>query len=118
MGRTQRRFTLSRLFSRLVSEMCQRTLSFRSRRGASGYSVYPISICLICVLVFLQPRENFMRFRFTAKSHECPGCGSRLVHQSHKRSVLERIACLALLLQPYRCDNCGARFFQFARHKG
>jgi transposase-like protein len=51
-----------------------------------------------------------MRFRFTAKLHECPVCGSCLVRHSHKRSVLEQIVCLALFLQVYRCDKCDARF--------
>jgi hypothetical protein len=54
-----------------------------------------------------------MRFRFTARSHKCPTCGSRLVRHSHKRGVLERIVCLAFFLQPYRCEGCDARFFQF-----
>ena len=54
-----------------------------------------------------------MTFRFALKSGECPDCGSHLVRHSRRRTFVERIAFLLLLVRPYRCDDCDIRFFTF-----
>ena len=39
----------------------------------------------------------------------CPLCGSRTLLRSHRRNQAEH--ALSLLALPFRCDDCGRRFF-------
>jgi len=53
-----------------------------------------------------------MEFMQLGESRRCPQCESRKVHRSRRHGLLERIAS-AVLISPYRCDNCDHRFFRF-----
>ena len=45
----------------------------------------------------------------------CPQCHSNNVRASTLRSLKERFARYVLLLRPYRCLDCGYRYFQEVR---
>jgi len=49
-------------------------------------------------------------WRFTTRI-ACPWCESPAMHRSHRHGPLERVMSAVAL--PFRCDDCGARFFVF-----
>ena len=44
----------------------------------------------------------------------CPHCGSRDVHRSHSRGIIERRILRMLHFYPLRCDYCDRRFYVWA----
>jgi len=49
---------------------------------------------------------------------KCPTCRSDEVSPSHRHGFLERFVIPLILWRPYRCLNCGHRFFAFSHSKG
>jgi predicted RNA-binding Zn-ribbon protein involved in translation (DUF1610 family) len=43
----------------------------------------------------------------------CPECGSAQVRRSHRKNSLEMFLSERMRRDPYRCDNCLARFFRY-----
>ena len=43
--------------------------------------------------------------------HFCPRCGSREVHRSHARGIVERRVLRMLRFYPHRCECCDRRFY-------
>lgn len=41
----------------------------------------------------------------------CPHCGSREVHRSRARGIIERHILQAFRFHPYRCESCDSRFY-------
>ena len=49
-------------------------------------------------------------WRLTARL-ACPWCEAPGIHRSHRHGLWERV--LSAVALPFRCDDCGARFFVF-----
>jgi|HubBroStandDraft_1064217.scaffolds.fasta_scaffold837213_2 transposase-like protein len=47
----------------------------------------------------------------------CPICQSGSVRRSKRRTIAERTIMAALLVRPFRCVDCGRRFFRLSLHK-
>jgi len=47
----------------------------------------------------------------------CPICQSGSVRRSKRRTIAERTIMTALLVRPFRCFDCGRRFFRLSLHK-
>jgi predicted Zn-ribbon and HTH transcriptional regulator len=47
----------------------------------------------------------------------CPICQSGTVRRSKRRTIAERTIMTALLVRPFRCVDCGRRFFRLSLHK-
>lgn len=45
---------------------------------------------------------------------ECPHCGSQEIARSRRHGALESLLKATLRLRPYRCQECGERFFGYA----
>jgi transposase-like protein len=43
----------------------------------------------------------------------CPGCQSRNVRRSHRKWGVERFLLPLVLLRPFRCKNCGRRYYGY-----
>ncbi len=43
----------------------------------------------------------------------CPRCGSKYVHKSHRHGVVD-LVFRAVLLRPFRCEECDGRFYRRA----
>jgi hypothetical protein len=43
----------------------------------------------------------------------CPRCGSKYVHRSHRQGVID-LVFRAVLLRPFRCEDCDGRFYRRA----
>jgi ribosomal protein L33 len=43
----------------------------------------------------------------------CPRCGSKYVHKSHRHGVMD-LVFRAVLLHPFRCEDCDGRFYRRA----
>ena len=56
---------------------------------------------------------GFMSFLHSAENNICPRCGGNWVRRSHRKGTLERIVCALLLISPFRCEDCGHRYFRF-----
>ena len=41
----------------------------------------------------------------------CPSCGSAHMYRSMRRGLFERVVLRILFKRPYRCENCGSRFY-------
>ena len=49
---------------------------------------------------------------------KCPECGSKRIHPSRRRGLLEKGILASIFLRPFRCQHCDIRFFRlsFANH--
>jgi hypothetical protein len=47
----------------------------------------------------------------------CPECGSRSIHRSRRKGLVESILHHALFISPYRCDECYERHLRFRTAK-
>lgn len=45
----------------------------------------------------------------------CPSCGAQRVARSRRHGVVERVLLRLLPIRPYRCGNCGSRFYGYHR---
>ena len=45
----------------------------------------------------------------------CPNCGQSQTHRSHRQSIGEHLLSF-FLIRPYRCEECGHRFFAWKRN--
>lgn len=45
------------------------------------------------------------------RTHKCPGCLSWMVARSSLQGLLERLILKLLTRRPYRCLECGVRFY-------
>jgi len=45
----------------------------------------------------------------------CPNCGKK-AQRSQRRGLVEKKLLKPLRIHPYRCGECGLRFFRFSRH--
>ena len=45
----------------------------------------------------------------------CPQCRSIETSRSHRRGAVERYLLTVIGVRPFRCLNCDARFYAFAR---
>jgi predicted RNA-binding Zn-ribbon protein involved in translation (DUF1610 family) len=45
----------------------------------------------------------------------CPNCGSVENSRSHRNGALEKYLLGAFGVRPYRCLNCGIRFYAYSR---
>jgi predicted RNA-binding Zn-ribbon protein involved in translation (DUF1610 family) len=43
----------------------------------------------------------------------CPHCGSREVHRSRARGIIERHIVRAFRFYPHRCESCDRRFYAY-----
>jgi hypothetical protein len=50
-----------------------------------------------------------------AEKRQCPNCESVGNSRSHRNGPLEKYLLRALGVRPYRCLNCGVRFYAFSR---
>lgn len=50
-------------------------------------------------------------------SIHCPMCGSRCIRRSKRRKTVERTVLTMLLVRPFRCVECGWRFFRWSLRK-
>ena len=41
----------------------------------------------------------------------CPHCGSRNIHRSHSKGIIERHVMRVFRYYPHRCEVCGVRFY-------
>ena len=41
----------------------------------------------------------------------CPHCGSREIHRSRARGIIERHIVSILRFYPHRCESCDSRFY-------
>jgi len=41
----------------------------------------------------------------------CPSCKGKRVHRSHRKGLLERVLLPLIGRRPYRCRDCGHRFY-------
>lgn len=48
---------------------------------------------------------------------QCPSCSSRCVRRSKRRAIVERTILSALCVRPFRCVECGVRFFRLSLRK-
>ena len=48
----------------------------------------------------------------------CPECGSKRIHLSRRKGLLEKGILASIFLRPFRCQRCDFRFFRlsFANH--
>jgi transposase-like protein len=44
----------------------------------------------------------------------CPSCSSHNVRRSHRKGFVERLLLRMILLRPFRCKNCGLRYYGYA----
>jgi hypothetical protein len=58
-----------------------------------------------------------MQQLFARILHECPGCQSRRVRRAKRKGFLERTLYRALIIWPYRCQDCDLRFLDFHSQK-
>ena len=47
----------------------------------------------------------------------CPSCGSRRIHQSRRKGLLEKCILAAIFARPFRCERCDERFFALSLKK-
>jgi DNA-directed RNA polymerase subunit RPC12/RpoP len=49
---------------------------------------------------------------------QCPECGSKRVHLSRRKGLLEKGILASIFFRPFRCEKCDVRFFRlsFASH--
>ena len=45
----------------------------------------------------------------------CPNCGQSTIHRSHRQSIGEHLLSF-FRISPYRCEECGHRFFAWKRN--
>jgi predicted RNA-binding Zn-ribbon protein involved in translation (DUF1610 family) len=50
-----------------------------------------------------------------AEKRQCPNCGSVENSRSHRNNPLEKYLLGAIGVRPYRCLNCGVRFYAYSR---
>jgi hypothetical protein len=50
-----------------------------------------------------------------SKKRNCPFCRSIETFRSHRRGTVERYLLAVVSVRPFRCLNCDARFYAFAR---
>jgi hypothetical protein len=47
----------------------------------------------------------------------CPHCGSREIHRSRARGIIERHIVSILRFYPHRCESCDSRFYMLVTGK-
>jgi len=45
---------------------------------------------------------------------QCPECGSKRIHLSRRKGLLEKGILASIFLRPFRCEHCDSRFFRFS----
>lgn len=69
------------------------------------------------------PGEQFMssvpqvRFGLAQNVSRCPSCDSSSIYRSRRYGAFEMILGRILLLYPYRCQRCDARFYIFGQRR-
>src|SRR5258708_40314947 len=64
--------------------------------------------------VVYEPSEGvFMSFIRSAEERICPRCHGNWIRRSHRRGKIERMACNLLLIDTFRCEDCGHRHLRF-----
>jgi|SRR5277367_2635493 hypothetical protein len=71
-----------------------------------------------CALVRSPPtkrrREVLREFIVSLFSARCPECRSHCVRRSKRKGVLERTVLTASFVRPFRCVECGWRFYRMS----
>lgn len=52
-----------------------------------------------------------MQFAQRGRWHNCPYCGSAKVRHSQRKGLFELLVLRLVLMRPYRCKDCGQRFY-------
>lgn len=58
-----------------------------------------------------------LQIRKGEHSRQCRYCRSEMLHRSRRRGLFEKTVARLLLLRPYRCERCDARYLAFAASK-
>ena len=45
---------------------------------------------------------------------QCPECGSKQIHPSRRKGLLEKGILAKVFFRPFRCEHCDSRFFRFS----
>jgi DNA-directed RNA polymerase subunit RPC12/RpoP len=45
---------------------------------------------------------------------QCPECGSKRIHLSRRKGLLEKGILASFFLRPFRCQRCDFRFFRLS----
>jgi hypothetical protein len=55
--------------------------------------------------------------RLGSVAHRCPRCGARHAHRRTAKTLVERIGAAVIAVRPYRCLDCGQRFYGRPVHR-
>ena len=66
-----------------------------------------------CKLLPPPQQGCFMGFLHFSVKKACPRCGGNWVRRSHRKGAIEKIVCALVSLNPFRCEDCGHRYFRF-----
>lgn len=58
-----------------------------------------------------------IRFGAVQSVSHCPNCKHSSVYRSRRHGMFETILARILLLYPYRCQQCDARFYIFGQRR-
>jgi hypothetical protein len=58
-----------------------------------------------------------IRFGATKTVSHCPSCQNPSIYRSRRHGMFESILGGILLLYPYRCQQCDARFYIFGQRR-
>ena len=90
--------------------------------GRTSFPVFPTAKCRRTLYapgcepgpVAYGPCEGgFMGFKHSAEERICPRCHGNWIRRSHKRGKIEKIVCTLLGINPFRCEDCGHRYYRF-----
>lgn len=85
-----------------MTDLVQRVMSVQAHVDAAAFERRRR------LFVFASNRERDGEWRFTTRV-ACPACYSRAIRRSHRRSPREYL--LSAFMLPFRCLQCGTRFF-------
>ena len=57
-----------------------------------------------------------MELCFAKTLYSCPTCEGSAIRRSSRVGFVERVFLRLALVWPYRCDDCGSRFWGFRRN--
>ena len=69
--------------------------------------------CEASPVVYGPCEGGFMSFIRSAEERICPRCHGNWIRRSHRRGKIEKMACKLLLISPFRCEDCGHRYYRF-----
>ena len=86
---------------------------YRCARDIPCWWSHPHRVSLVPNAQSSRPRLNSIEERKRNRMRRCPRCDSGEVRRSKRRGLTERYLLSAIALKPFRCQNCGNRFFRW-----